>query len=316
MRITRHVSTGRTLVPTGVKTVTAKQKESIVLDPPEYDSTISRIDVKYIYSCGFRCYSVEFLRKYGMRKISGPFDYMFIDIETVFENIQSNFVKYLSDIVFIHKTSNTMKIHYSSSPVNQELVRFFKFPTISYMRINFDQSPMFINQNFVKNADSNLYNWDRACIFNHHELTTPSVYQTLRNRVEIFKKVYEQQTSHLCLFHITRIIETDDLDAYKDNIHNLMKKYEINCYLIVIVCSDRLAETYSFEGKVLFIVKRVLPYKDQFGAGYGNDNNLEDFDYNREARLISKFFNLNLKSYEEIKSTFGVMDGIEPQYGR
>ena len=95
-----------------------------------------------------------------------------------------------------------------------------------------------------------------------------------------------------------------------------MKKYEINCHLIVIVCSDRLAETYSFEGKVLFIVKRVLPYKDQFGARYGNDNNLEDFDYNREARLISKFFNLNLKSYEEIKSTFGVMDGIEPQYGR
>ena len=61
------------------------------------------IEINFIFSIGFRCYSPDFLYKYKLRKISGPFDYLFIDIETVFDNINNDFDKFLSDIVFINK---------------------------------------------------------------------------------------------------------------------------------------------------------------------------------------------------------------------
>ncbi len=47
--------------------------------------------INYIFSIGYRCYSSDFLNIYKLRKISGPFDYLFIDFETALKIINNNF---------------------------------------------------------------------------------------------------------------------------------------------------------------------------------------------------------------------------------
>ena len=38
--------------------------------------------INFIFSIGYRCYSPEFLNNFKLRKMSSPFDYLFIDFET------------------------------------------------------------------------------------------------------------------------------------------------------------------------------------------------------------------------------------------
>lgn len=45
---------------------------------------MDKITINYIFSAGFRCYSPDTLKEFGLRPFSGPFDYLFIDIESVF----------------------------------------------------------------------------------------------------------------------------------------------------------------------------------------------------------------------------------------
>ena len=49
------------------------------------------IEIEYIYSIGHRCNCPDFLKYYNLRNISGPFDYLYVDIDTCFDNIQNNF---------------------------------------------------------------------------------------------------------------------------------------------------------------------------------------------------------------------------------
>ena len=50
---------------------------------------VNRVTINFIFSIGFRCYSPDFLKCHNIRNISWPFDYLFIDIETAFDNINN-----------------------------------------------------------------------------------------------------------------------------------------------------------------------------------------------------------------------------------
>lgn len=70
--------------------------------------------------------------------------------------------------------------------------------------------------------------------------------------------------------------------------------------MIVIICSDKLDETYTFEDDVLYIVKKVKNYEYQFDQ-FGTDNNL---NYQKEIDIMNRFFNFNLIEYGQIISQF------------
>ena len=42
--------------------------------------------INFIFSIGYRCYSSEFLNNFKLKKMSSPFDYLFIDFETSLKN--------------------------------------------------------------------------------------------------------------------------------------------------------------------------------------------------------------------------------------
>jgi len=86
---------------------------------------------------------------------------------------------------------------------------------------------------------------------------------------------------------------------YCSNIYNLKKKYNINCYIIIIICSDKLDDDYIFENNILYIIKKVNDYNYQYHNN-GTDNN---FNYDKEYNIINKIFNMKLLEYEQIKST-------------
>jgi hypothetical protein len=60
-------------------------------------------EINYVFSVGYRCNSVEFLRRFEVSKFSGPFDWMYIDLETSLMNIHNRFEFYLDDIRTIIK---------------------------------------------------------------------------------------------------------------------------------------------------------------------------------------------------------------------
>ena len=81
----------------------------------------------------------------------------------------------------------------------------------------------------------------------------------------------------------------------------MKKKYNINCYIIIIICSDKLDDYYIFENDILFIIKKVNDYQYQYHNKPGTDNNL---NYNKEFNIIKNIFNLELMTYEQIMSAF------------
>ena len=70
-----------------------------------------------------------------------------------------------------------------------------------------------------------------------------------------------------------------------------------------MVHSSVLKETEYFENNVLFIIKKVNSYNDQYETK-GIDNNR--LKYTREIKILNKYFKLNLKSYEKIKTEYDV----------
>mgnify|MGYP000061618917 FL=1 len=259
------------------------------------------ITINFIFSIGFRCYSPDFLKHYNIRNISGPFDYLFIDIETAFDNINNNFDLFLKDIVLVNKKEKINKIYYSNKEINKKILDFTKSTDIGYMSHNYNDITLIINQNFINNTPSNLYNWDRICIFHHNHITEKSIYDTIYKRVNIFKNIYKNRKKDMCLFYITKIIETKNIEQYKKNIYDMKKQYNINCYIIIIICSDKLDDYYIFENDILFIIKKVNDYNYQYNSKKGTDNNL---NYDKEYNIIKKIFNLKLMTYEQIILTF------------
>ena len=184
--------------------------------------------INFIFSIGYRCYSPGFLNNFKLRKMSSPFDYLFIDFETSLKIINNNFEDYLYDIILFNKNNKHIELFYKKNTT----------------KIN------------------NKYN----------ETTT--------------------------LFHITKIINCENIVDYMNNIVELKIKYSIKCFIIIIINCDNIedSEYYNEVDKCLFIIKKVENYETQY-TKYQTDNNL---NYEKEFNIISKYFTLNLIDKNDI----------------
>ena len=257
--------------------------------------------IEYITSVGFRCYATDLLKDYGLRKFSSPFDYIYIDLETCLESIHTKFEKYLKDIVCIYKNENHISKHYSTNEnIDDRLKDLMKESSIGYMPHVYNGNKLMINQNFLEKVSNNFYNWDRILVFHHQNVLDELVYETLKKRCDRLLKMYESYDK-LALLHVTRIIEDDDLTKFKNNIKSMMEKYCIKCYLIVIICSDKLIENHQMEGNILYIIKKVPEYRRQVQTYPGTDNNL---NYEREYKIMCKYFEFDLMELQHFQDSF------------
>ena len=95
--------------------------------------------INFIFSIGFRCYSTEFLNDFQLRKMSSPFDYVFIDFETSLKIINNNFDNYLYDIELFYKKNTT--------EINNKCYELLLENNIGYMAHNY--SVITFNQNYL-----------------------------------------------------------------------------------------------------------------------------------------------------------------------
>lgn len=262
------------------------------------------IEINYIFSVGHRCNCVNFMKKYDLRKISGPFDNMFIDLETCFENIDNNFSNFLSNILLVNKKENISTEHYFNNSISSQIInninKINKLNKITYMKDNYNEKNLLINLNFTNNIYRNLYYWDKICLFLHHNINNKDLYDTIKKRCNRFIKIYKTYNDRTLFIFISKIIDITDKNKYIIDVCNLKKKYNINSYLIIIVCSFSLKEDIIFENNILFIIKKVDSYDYQFN-NYKTDNN---YDFDEEYKIIEKFFKFNLKTYDDIIGCF------------
>ena len=293
--------------------------------------------IKYLFSIGFRCNSVNALKNHGLRKCSGPFDYMYIDLESCFEFISKKFEDFLDPehIILINKKKS--QIMYNTS-VDENIISFIKQPLITYMAHDYSGINIIMNTSILssegqhpvdapqrhpvdaprrhpvdapqRQLKSNLYDWDRICIFHHHDITETSVRNKISNRCKILNDIYANHKDELCLFHVTKII--NNFEIYKEEIKNQIDKYNIKCSMVIIVCICMSFEHKTVQiGKVLFILKEVPSYDiqssnvqytlEQSKYDIGTDNN---FHFEKEIQIMRSLFDIDLYDYDYIQNHF------------
>ena len=258
--------------------------------------------IQFFFGIGFRCNSTGFLNNYNLRRFGSPFDYIFVDIETVFECINNCFSDFMSDIVELDKSKNTLQLWYAknTTTVYPEFKNLLD-NTYGYMSHNYSYN--LINQNYldVKCMSNNLYDWNRICVFHHHNITKQVEYDKIKYRYERFINILNKYMDTTALLHITRIVTCDDIMEYINEIISLKKRYNIACHLITIICSDNMKEHHYYydEYRCLFIVKTVHDYITQCST-YETDNNLPCYNYDNELNIIKSIYNIELFERNEL----------------
>ena len=260
-----------------------------------------KLIINFIFSIGYRCYSSDFLNMFKLRKMSSPFDYLFIDFESSLKIINNNFNNYLHDIVLFNKTTQHIELFYkkNTNEINNKFYELLE-NNIGYMAHNYNNNNLLLNQNYLddNNLNNNLYNWNTICAFHHHNILDSNIYNSIKMRCERFNNIMNKYNETTSLFYITKIINCENIVDYMNNIVELKTKYGIKCFIIIIINCDNIedSEYYNEVDKCLFIIKKVENYEIQY-TKYETDNNLY---YEKEFNIILKYFTLNLIEKNDI----------------
>lgn len=256
--------------------------------------------VNFVFTIGYRCYSPNFLKKYDLRRMSGPFDFLIVDLETALKIINNKFDDYLCDIVSFHKDNQEVQLFYkkNTTEISNKIHELMK-NNIGYMADSYNHRTLWFNQNYLDDKLSeNQYNWNAICSFHHHDVTDSTIYATMQRRYERFNNILSKYDETTALFYITKIVNCQNIVEYMNNISEIKRKNNIRSFLIIIVNSDNLDdnEYYNELDKCLFVIKRVEDYETQYSK-YITDNNLE---YEKEFSVISKYFTFDLIEKDNI----------------
>jgi len=217
-----------------------------------------------IFSLGYRCNSTQFIREYKIWGISSPFDWIMIDFETAIKNISDGFKHFLSDIV-VYKKLSYKAICYSTQPIKPFFNELDKL-NITYMRQNLNELVIRLNQNYLpSNITGNIYEWDRICYFLHYNMEHEEEYNKILRRVKEFKDIYKNHPDDMLLFHISKIIESKNLDEIKQQHKNIIKEHKITCpiFMVLTVANGTKTELEIDDNIYLFTLP-VPSYEQQF----------------------------------------------------
>jgi hypothetical protein len=260
-----------------------------------------KIILKCVLSIGYRCYSAEFLKNYNLRKFSGPFDYMCIDMETCFKAIHNNYYDFLNDIIVMYRNEKSVKLMYQKKTreIKKNIVELLE-NDIRYMADNYNNSGLLINQNYIDDntLSGNLYDWNSICLFLHHAIQSEDIYKQLKMRCDRSQRLMQKYGETTCLFFISKIVNCSNITDYMNDIIRMKQKYNIVSFLTMILCCDNLEDThfYNESNKCLFIVKKVEDYETQYSR-YRTDNN---YSYDKEYNLISQYFDFQLLEKNDV----------------
>lgn len=171
---------------------------------------ISKINIKNVFSIGYRCNADEFLDKFlGIRKYSSPFSYMVIDIKTSLNFIETNFENYTQND-FIEPGKNTYK---------------------------FNKHPWDCNNihkiSEIPNDHVDILHVDRVCIWNHHNLYDKDTINSLNRRSLHMLKCLNEKSDTTLLFYIEKIQKYGEKESYFDK--NILDNFNCNCNFLILI---------------------------------------------------------------------------------
>lgn len=253
--------------------------------------------IHYILPIGFRCLTTDIMKKNDWRKFTGPFDEMYIDLETVFHVLSTNFKTYLTDIVEYKPATKSAKLHFPlTTPDVVSDITNLNSKQITYLAHNYTNNTHIINQNYIStNNSGNYYDWSRICVFHHQNLTQPDVYQKLERRIERTRELVTNHSDTLLLFGTTRIV-SGSLKSAIEHILERKRFYKIPYRLCMIVFTDSVPEKlYDEIDECLFLYHQCYSYRvhhiwSQNGI-YAENNGA---DVTPQVNFIKEYYNLNL----------------------
>lgn len=257
--------------------------------------------INFIFPLGARCYSLGFLLKFNLRKMSCPLDALYIDLETSLKIIDSKFADYLHDIVLFNRNAQKLELFYKKNTTEIK-PNFYGLleNNIGYMAHNYNGHDLLFNQNYVddEKLPDNLYNWKTLCCFFHHNILDGAMYQSVKYRCERFNHIMNKYNDTTVLFYISKIVHCENIAEYMNNIIQMKYKYRINGFMILIINCDNLKDSHYYNEivKCLFIIKHVEDYNTQY-AKTQTDN---DLDYEKEFNIIKTYFDIELIEKNDI----------------
>jgi hypothetical protein len=188
-------------------------------------------EINYIIGIGLRCATDGFLLGNKLRLFSTPFSFMIIDFETAIENIINSFDGYLQLEHIINleedKGGNIKKIPQFGN------IKVFKTFSVFTLGRN-----LFFNIKYLpKNISDDLHDWDRVCVFNHHDFNDPNIVKSFERRIQRVQTILKNHKEDTLLLYIDRQIKLSEVDERVKMVTSIINRYNADyniCYLTPI----------------------------------------------------------------------------------
>jgi len=224
------------------------------------------VNIKNIFSIGFRCNSDEFLMNYlKIRKYSSPFSYMVIDIKTALHFILNNFENYTNKD-FIDSGNNTYKFNKHNWSCNN----IHKYSVIT-------------------NDYVDILDMDKVCIWNHHDLYDENIINSINRRSLHLLECLNIKPDTMLLFYIEKIQQYGEKKCYFDK--NILDN--INCnFLILIPLLHFNEDPFLFYDDTRI---RIIYFNSNLEFWSTNTNSHIE-EWNKLQILINKLYSFNIEN--------------------
>ena len=252
--------------------------------------TIEKHTINCIFSVGADSNSGNFLTTFNLRKLKSPLDFIYVDFETAMRLISEQFENYLSDIVLFNKNAKRVELFYvkGTNKINDKFYSLLKNDNIHHMKTNHNKNNLLFNQNYLDGSnDENFANWESMCIFYNNDILNETIYNSMKGTIKTFNTTFHKYNETTCLFFITKLI--NNYHNYIDKLIHIKKKYNIHCFMIIIINCDNINDHYIYdeENKSLFIIKKI-------------ETKWHTINYTNEYNIILKYFNFSLIEKDKI----------------
>lgn len=220
-------------------------------------------------SIGRCCGTTDFLRAGYFTRFNSPFEWMFIDFQTVIENIEKRFQGYMDNII-VYNVDLKSKIMVRSTTIDPRLNDLDKF-TINNRGECYSGVKLRINQSYLpdKITTGDIGKWERICIFHHLDITNLLEMERIQKRINIFNLLMDKYKENTLLVYIT-----DNYLLFREEYFRKLYKLDVPLF---ILCNNCTLESISSLDNITIYCR----------SSKTSDNNVYDY--------IKRSYDINLK---------------------
>lgn len=242
------------------------------------------MEINYVLPIGRRCNCSDFVRKNNLSRFASPMDYMFISIDVAIKVINNKFEDFLNDIVI----KEMLLFPKNTTDVKKDFFDEYNYLIPYYFCISYDGYNIYINQNYLpSDINPHIYEWERLCVFIHHDLECKDLYNTIKRRCDTMNKCLENDKT--LLLYMTSIVRDPEFE--KQRILDLCIDFKYNLFVVIFTCTNYKLG-YEIKNNIHFYSMLVPTYDEQLHTN--GDNNFGTFNNKEIMDKLNEVFNFKL----------------------